>query len=114
MMVSSFCIFGARSARLPSTAAAGTMSQAARGGVSRATKSSSEEAPTAPSAASALTASALRSYTTHVWPSFMSRRTMLAPMRPRPIIPSCIAVSFSRNLGPGENSVMRCRPGKQP
>ncbi len=44
-----------------STTAAGTMSQAARGGFSLATKSSSEAAPVAPSLASACTASALRS-----------------------------------------------------
>src|SRR5262249_42453648 len=31
------------------------------------------------------------SYTTHSWPAFMRRRTMLAPMRPSPIIPSCMA-----------------------
>ncbi len=111
MIVSSFCIFGARSASVPSTAAAGTMSHAARGGFSFATKSSSEVAPTAPSFASAAIASALRSYTTHVWPFFIRRRTMLAPMRPRPIIPSCIAVSFS---GWGQNSVTRRGPGKRP
>ena len=57
MMVSSFASFGASSASVPSTAAAGTISQTARGGFSFATNSSSEEAPTAPSAASACTAS---------------------------------------------------------
>ena len=36
---------------------------------------------------------AFMSQTTHSWPAFMRRRTMLAPMRPRPIIPSCIGPS---------------------
>jgi len=35
----------------------------------------------------------LTSYTTHEWPSLVKRRTRLAPIRPRPIIPSCIRLS---------------------
>src|SRR5258708_37981279 len=73
-----------------STTAAGTISQMARGFCSFCTKSSIELAPVAPSPESCLTLSALRSYTTQVWPFFCRRRTMLAPIRPRPIIPSCI------------------------
>src|SRR5439155_1463051 len=33
------------------------------------------------------------SKTTQSWPCFSSRRTMLAPMRPRPTIPSCIELT---------------------
>src|SRR5262249_14101492 len=49
-----------------------------------------EAVPTALSLTSASTAAVDRSNTTHEWPPFMSRRTILAPMRPSPIIPSCI------------------------
>src|SRR5262245_30275511 len=59
-----------------------------------------DSAPTAPSPASSCTASALRSKTTHSWPSRMRRRTMLAPIRPSPIIPSCTGQgSFPRPRG---------------
>ena len=75
-----------------STTAAGTISQTARGFASFVTKSASDEAPVAFSAASASTAFGDMSKTTHSWPSFMRRRTMLAPMRPRPIIPSCMMI----------------------
>ena len=44
----------------------------------------------APSLAIALTLSGLKSQATHSCPSRINRRTMLAPMRPKPIIPSCI------------------------
>ena len=44
------------------------------------------------SAASAAVAVGVTSKTTHVWPSRTSRSTRLAPIRPRPIMPSCIAV----------------------
>ena len=62
----------------------------ARGFCNFCTNSSSEFAPVAPSPESCFTLSGLRSYTTQVWPFLWSRRTMLAPIRPRPIIPSCI------------------------
>src|SRR5215831_15819700 len=39
------------------------------------------------------------SKTTHSWPPLMRRRTMLAPILPRPIIPSCIVVFLSSWLG---------------
>src|SRR5262249_46485867 len=32
------------------------------------------------------------SYTTHSWPPRINRRTMLAPIRPRPIIPNCTSL----------------------
>jgi hypothetical protein len=97
-IVSSDWSFAARSFTEASTTAAGTISQTERGGFSFATKSSSEAAPAAPSAASPRTVSALRSHTTHSWPARMRRRTMFAPMRPRPIIPSCIGAS-EENVG---------------
>src|SRR5262249_28735274 len=79
-----------RSAIVASTTAAGTISHTARGATSFFTKSSRALEPVAPSPTSCFTASALRSYTTHWCPPRVSRRTMLAPIRPRPIIPSCI------------------------
>src|SRR5262245_38295745 len=74
--------------------AAGTITHTARGPSSFATRSSIEVAPTAPSASSSATASGLTSKTTHSCPSRIRRRTMFAPIRPSPIIPSCIAVSL--------------------
>ena len=73
---------------------AGIITQAARGLSSLATNSSIVAAPVAPSAPSSATESGLTSHTTQVWPSRMSRRTMLAPIRPRPIIPSCMAAPY--------------------
>ena len=78
-----------------STTAAGTISHSARGLSSLATSSASEVAPVAPSLASAATASADLSNTVQAWPPFNRRRTMFAPMRPRPIIPSCMSLSSS-------------------
>src|SRR5215831_9602318 len=78
---------------------AGTMIQAARGLASLATKSSSEADPVAPSLASSATFCGLRSETTHWWPPRISRRTMLPPIRPRPIIPNCMLPSSWENLG---------------
>src|SRR5262245_55827533 len=82
---------GRRSAIVPSTAAAGTIIQTARGFLRFLTNSASDAAPTAFSRASSPTAAGDRSKTTHWWPPLRSRRTMLAPMRPNPIIPSCMA-----------------------
>ena len=78
-----------------STTAAGTISQIARGLSSFFTKSASEAAPTAFSSTNCLTALGERSKTTHWWPPLRSRRTMLAPIRPSPIIPSCMADSLT-------------------
>ena len=77
---------------------AGIITQATRGLVSFPTNSSSVGAPTAPSASSFLIESGNTSYTTQSWPSRIRRRTMLAPIRPSPIIPSCIV------------RLSRCRP----
>src|SRR5580658_132378 len=83
------------------------MTQRALGFASLATRSASEEAPVAPSLTSACTASVERSKTTEVWPFFIRRRTMFAPILPSPIIPSCIgrvllrrpSTTASRRLG---------------
>ena len=93
MRMSSFWSSGESSAMLESTTAAGTMSHTARGGVRALTNSATDAAPVAPSPASCFTAAWLRSYTTHWCPAFISRRTMFAPIRPRPIIPSCMTNS---------------------
>src|SRR5207302_3361997 len=47
----------------------------------------------------------LWSYTTHSWPYRMHRRTRFAPMRPRPIIASCMSLPVgrtNRDVRPGE------------
>src|SRR5262249_52465415 len=76
-----------------STIAAGTISQTARGLSSLWTRSSSDLAPTAPSFTRAWMASGCTSYTTHLCPARITRRTMFAPIRPSPIMPSCIDAS---------------------
>src|SRR6266481_6932286 len=81
---------GRRSAIVLSTTAAGTISQTARGFSSFLTSSASEEDPVARSLTISLTVSGDMSKTTQSWPPLSRRRTMLAPIRPRPIIPSCI------------------------
>src|ERR1700756_5363553 len=78
---------------------AGSITQAVRGFASLATKSSSAFAPAAPSAARAATAFSSLSKTTVVWPSFIRRRTMLPPIRPKPIIPSCIFFVLTQRFG---------------
>src|SRR5215471_6739421 len=70
------------------------MIQTARGLFSLAIKFPTDLAAIAPSEAIALTLSALKSQTTDSWPARIRRRTILAPIRPRPIIPSCILNSF--------------------
>src|SRR5580765_1609560 len=97
-MMSPFCNRAARSSSELSTAAAGIISQTVRGPLSFLTKSSSDEAPVAPSPANCFTLASLLSYTTHWWPPRNRRRTMLAPIRPRPIIPNCI-VSLRSTYG---------------
>src|SRR5215469_13217006 len=66
------------------------MSHTARGDSSFFTRSLSELAPTAFSFSSALTACDDLSNTTQWCPFLMSRSTMLAPILPSPIMPSCI------------------------
>src|ERR1039458_8358262 len=90
MTMSPCCIWPATSRTVASTAAAGTINQTARGGFSLAMKSSSEAAPVAPLLAKSLTLSGFMSKTTHSWPPCNRRLTILAPILPRPIIPSCI------------------------
>ena len=80
-----------------STTAAGTINQTARGGVSFATKSASDVDPTAFSLANSLIDFGDMSNTTHWCPFRMTRRAMLAPILPRPIIPSCISVPLSQD-----------------
>src|ERR1700722_13649012 len=77
-----------------STMAAGTISQMARGPLSFLTKSAREEAPTAPSRTSSSTAFGETSNTAQSCPPTNRRRTIFAPILPRPIIPSCIKSSF--------------------
>src|SRR3954467_6088384 len=90
MTVSSPSSSGTSFSSVPSTTAAGTMMQIDRGLSSLETKSSIVCAPLAPSPSSVAIASALTSWTTQSWPPRISRRTMLAPMRPSPIMPTCI------------------------
>ncbi len=85
---------------LPVTSPAGTSTQAARGIVSFSTKSANEVEPVAPSSSNALTAPGSTSKTTHVCPSRMRRRTMFAPIRPTPTIPSCIELLVATILAP--------------
>src|SRR5215467_3359454 len=84
----------ARSSTVCCTFAAGTIIHATRGLFSFAENSSRDRAAMAPSFASCSTAAAFTSYTTHSWPPRSSRRTILAPMRPRPIMPICITRSY--------------------
>src|SRR5262247_3072698 len=96
--MSPFSSVGRRSAMVLSTTAAGTMSHTARGLSSFFTKSASEVDPTAFSCTSSCTVLGDLSKTTHWCPPLMSRRTMFAPIRPSPIIPSCMAVSLLAGL----------------
>ncbi len=80
-----------------STTAAGTISQTARGGFSFWRNSSSELEPAAPSLPSSATLPGSLSKTTHSCPAFIRRRTMFAPIRPKPIMPSCIYVQHSKH-----------------
>src|ERR1039458_2733165 len=68
---------------VPSTTAAGSINQTARGLVSLLAKSFSEDDPTAFSCTNSSTDFGDISKTTHSWPAFMSRRTMLAPRTDR-------------------------------
>src|SRR6185369_3997256 len=81
--------WGSRSLMVLSTTPAGTMSHTARGFVRRLASSASEAVPTAFSFTSSSTGFGDLLNTTHSWPPRTRRRTMFAPMRPRPIIPSC-------------------------
>ena len=70
---------------------AGTITHTIRGVDSFSASSATEYTPVVLSSpAKALTAVVSWSYTTHSCPPATTRRTMFAPIRPRPIIPSCI------------------------
>src|SRR5487761_1105399 len=100
---------------VPVISPAGTITQAARGGVSLLTKSAIELAPVAPSFSRAATTSGILSKATQLWPSRISLRTRFAPIRPSPTMPSCIGllvgiavVSFGRLREPWQV------PGRMP
>src|SRR5262249_27920381 len=90
--------WGTRSAMVLPTTAAGTINQTARGFSSFFVSSAREEAPTAFSSTSSFTAFGDLSKTTQLWPCFRRRRTMFAPIRPSPIMPSCIATLLSTKV----------------
>src|SRR5216683_2083818 len=92
--------WGTRSLTVASTAAAGTINQIARGVSSFFTRSAIDEAPTALARLNSSTAFGNLSKTTHLWPPARSRRVMFAPIRPNPIIPSCIVSSIVVRGGP--------------
>ena len=64
----------------------------------------------APSCWSCCTASGLTSYATTSWPSRISRRERLAPILPRPTIPSCIGLLGGHASSP---SSLADRPGRR-
>src|SRR5262245_60298371 len=85
---------GVRLAIVLSTAAAGTINQTTLGFRNFLTRSCIDDDPTAFSPTSSLTALGDMSKTTHSWPPLIRRRTMLAPILPRPTIPNCMNVSL--------------------
>src|SRR5215469_7211470 len=93
MTMSPSSSFSARPCSVASTTAAGTISQTARGRCSFFTRSSRDVAAIAPSRSTSFTDAAFRSKATHWCPALCSRRTMLAPILPSPIIPSCIDIA---------------------
>src|ERR1700681_2294452 len=99
MMTSPACIsFDSASIVASVILPAGSMIQAVRGLSSLLTKSSRAPAPIAPSAAMAATAFGSLSKTTVECPCFISRRTILPPIRPKPIMPSCIEDSSVQSI----------------
>src|ERR1700686_4715579 len=111
MRMSSGSRWGSRSVMVPSTAAAGTINHIARGLSSFVTKSWSEELPSAFSCISSFTTLWDLSKTTHRWPPLTARRTMFAPILPRPIIPNCMEHSFA-NLSFDSLTLLRTvKPG---
>src|SRR5579885_2040436 len=98
---------GSSRAAVLSTAPAGTISHTARGLSSLSTSFSRESTPVAPCFSSVFTAAALVSNTTQAWPRCIRRCAMLEPMRPRPIMPSCILSPRRRVDAP----CSPCKPG---
>ena len=90
MIVSSGAINGASRSIVDPTKAAGTMIHTCRGRSIAAITSSSVRAPLAPAASSSAIGSSATSCTTQSWPPSISRLTMLAPIRPSPIIAICM------------------------
>src|SRR6478609_3883992 len=86
---------------------AGIITHATRGFSSLATKSFRSVVPMAPSCSNAATVSLLVSKATAVCPSRMMRRTMFAPIRPRPTIPSCMSVLLPSAAVPADQGVRR-------
>src|SRR5690348_9527661 len=84
---------------------AGIITHATRGFSSLATKSFRSVVPIAPSCSSVATVSLLVSNATAVCPSRMMRRTMFAPIRPRPTIPSCMSVLLPSAAIPADQGV---------
>src|SRR6266849_2450843 len=89
--------WGKRPLTVASTAAAGTISQIARGVSSFFTRSAIDEAPMALARVNTSTAFDDLSKTTHWW-LLRRRRAMFAPIRPSPIIPIRIADSFGKPI----------------
>src|SRR5881296_1979550 len=85
---------GVRLAIVLSTTAAGTINQTTLGFRNFLTRSSSEDDPTAFSPTSSLTTFGDLSKTTHSWFPVIRRRTILAPILPKPTIPNFMNVSF--------------------
>src|SRR6266702_2686357 len=84
---------------LSTGAPAGTITQTTRRGASCFATSARSLAPFDPLATCAFTASALESYTISSCPPWSNRCTMLPPIRPNPIIASCIAAPPSDGHG---------------
>ena len=85
--------------------AAGTMIHTARGLASLATRSAGVSAPAAPSLASVAVGAGSRFHTTISCPSRISRRVRLAPIRPKPIIPSCMLSPIRGGQGSGHGTI---------
>src|SRR5918994_2125738 len=111
MMMSSASNSSASCTTVSPVTDAGTMTQAARGLRSFDAKSASDDEPVAPRSASSFTFGSLWAYTTHSWPSFIRRRTSPVPMRPSPIIPSCIAAPLSVSISRCVHRGTICPPG---
>src|SRR5690242_5713144 len=89
---------------------AGTISQTARGRGSFATRSTIDATACTRALATFFAAAGFASYATHSCPSFARRRTRLAPIRPRPIMPRCISnLLRSRGRAMATPDKQRCR-----
>ena len=98
MIVSPRSSSGASDAIVASTNAAGTMIHTWRGAVELADEVVERAGPRHAVAGEGRTAFGSTSKPTHSWPAPSRRRTMFAPIRPRPIMPSCMRVSLARGV----------------